>query len=191
VVPSPPPGRTGPPESWRSGAPVPVRVAWAVDLLDVAPDDRILELGCGPGVAAALVASRLGQGQLVAIDRSAVAVSRTRARVAAHVEDGRVVVERVQAAGFGGPRASFDKAFAVNVNVFWTGEARPECEMLARVLRPGGVVHLVFGGPPGPSGRSRDVAPTVSANLSRHGFATSVTRDPAQGLIAVSGRLLP
>jgi protein-L-isoaspartate O-methyltransferase len=63
-------------------AKVPNRVAWTVDLLDVQPDDVILEFGCGPGVAANLVAGRLvgGHGRLVAVDRSWVAVERTRAR---------------------------------------------------------------------------------------------------------------
>jgi len=61
---------------------LPARVAWAVDLVDPGPADRVLEVGCGPGVAAALIAARLTTGRLVAVDRSAVAVRRTAARVA-------------------------------------------------------------------------------------------------------------
>jgi trans-aconitate methyltransferase len=59
---------------------VPHRIRWAVDLLDIHPDHRILEIGCGPGVAAGLVTERLTTGHLVAIDRSATAVRRATAR---------------------------------------------------------------------------------------------------------------
>jgi SAM-dependent methyltransferase len=169
---------------------VPERIAWAVELVDPSPGERILEFGCGPGVAAALVADRLNGGRLVAIDRSATAVDRTRARTAEHLRSGRVVVQQVELAQFGGEPGfdEFDKAFAVNVNVFWTGSADAECRVLARVLRPGGLVHLVYGGPPGARAGVRDIEPVVIGNLERHGFTTAVRRDPARALVGISGR---
>ncbi len=57
--------------------------------------------------------------------------------------------------------------------------------MLRTVLRPGGVVHLVYGGPP--SGGGRDVAPSVAAALGRAGFTTGVTRHPGLSLVCISG----
>jgi predicted enzyme related to lactoylglutathione lyase len=39
---------------------VPERVAWAVEMLDVALDDRLLEIGCGAGHAVLLICARLG-----------------------------------------------------------------------------------------------------------------------------------
>jgi SAM-dependent methyltransferase len=168
---------------------VPVRLAWAVDLVDPSPGEQILEFGCGPGVAAALVADRLDGGRLVAIDRSATAVERTKARNAEHVRSGRVVVQQVELARLGGSSGAFDKAFAVNVNVFWTSPADAECAVLARVLRSGGLVHLVYGGPPGARAGVRDIEPVVIGNLERYGFETSVRRDAGRGLVAVVGAL--
>lgn len=37
---------------------VPERLSWAVETLELAPSDRVLEIGCGRGVAAALVLDR-------------------------------------------------------------------------------------------------------------------------------------
>ena len=166
---------------------VPARIAWAVGLLDVGSDDQILEFGCGPGVAVGLVCDRLEAGRITAIDRSSIAVERTRARNAGHVAAGRAVLQQVDLAGFRGAPRQFDKAFAVNVNVFWTSIADEECAVLSRVLRPGGVLRLVYGGPDG----ARNVGPGVAANLERHGFTTEATRSPSAGMICVTGRLGP
>jgi len=57
------------------------------------------------------------------------------------------VLRTVDLASFEGEPGSFDKALAVNVNVFWTSGAEVECVVLRRVLRPDGVVRLVYDGP--------------------------------------------
>ena len=50
---------------------IPARLRWAVDFIDVQPQDHILEIGCGSGQAADLICRRLeGRGKLFAIDRS-------------------------------------------------------------------------------------------------------------------------
>jgi hypothetical protein len=64
---------------------VPDRNRWAVAQLGLRPEDRVLEFGCGPGAAAELVCDRLGEGTMLAVDRSATAVARTAARNHVHV----------------------------------------------------------------------------------------------------------
>ncbi len=99
------------------------------------------------------------------------------------------MLRQVELAGYKGAPAQFDKAFAVDVNVFWTTPADPECAILAQVLRPGGVVRLVYAGPD-PDGADRDVGATAGANLERHGFTTERLGCPRGGTaICVTGRL--
>ncbi len=165
---------------------VPKRIAWAVELVDPGPADRILEVGCGPGVAVALVCPRLPVGRVTAIDRSAKAIERARARNAEQVAAGRAVFEQVDLAGFHCEPDQFDKAFAVNVNVFWTTAADRECAVLARVLRAGGVLRLFYDMPL--EGSTGDLARGIAAKLTRHGFTTEVTGGPS-GMSCIAGWL--
>lgn len=54
---------------------------FVVDLAELRPDDRVLEIGCGPGTAVVLAAERLGAHQVAAVDPSATFVDIVRRRV--------------------------------------------------------------------------------------------------------------
>ena len=126
-----------------SGLTIPDRVAWAVDQLDLRPDARVLEIGTGPGAAAELVCARLDRGFLLGIDRSAVAIERSTRRNSAYVDGGRLELRRCTLAGLEVPDDSFEVAFSINVNLFWTGPAGAELDLLHRALRPGGRLHVM------------------------------------------------
>ena len=152
----------------RAADHVPERISWAVELVDPAGPDSIVEIGCGPGVAAALVCDRLADGgHLLAVDRSPVAVERTRRRNARHLESGRLSVRQSTLAELEAPPGNADKAFTVNVNVFWTGDAAPELAVLHALLRPGGRLYLLYGG--GPTGTDRVSGP-IERKLRAGGF---------------------
>jgi SAM-dependent methyltransferase len=163
---------------------VPDRVRLALEVLDPQPADRVLEIGCGPGVAAVLVCDRLDGGHLLAVDRSATAVRRTLERGADHVRAGRLQVRHAPVDGLDLPDASLDAAFAVDVNAFWTRVPAPELAAVARALRPGGALHVCYGA--GPQEPAR-VAGVVATALEQHGFGDVRVVADDRGL-AVSGR---
>jgi SAM-dependent methyltransferase len=147
---------------------VPDRVRWAVEVVGPGPADVIMEIGCGPGVAAALVCSKLVTGRLLAIDRSAVAIARSADRNAAHVQAGRLEVRESTVRSLAVPPGTFDKVFSVNVNLFWTGDPARELAVLKQAMRPGGTLYVLYGD--GPTGADR-VTPVIAESLTAHGFA--------------------
>lgn len=125
-------------------APVAERLTWAVETLGVQPDDRLLEVGCGHGVAVSLVCERLAGGSVLAIDRSPKMIEMAARRNAPHVAAGRAAfqVAALHEADFGGAR--FDVVFAIHVPVFLRGDPRRELAVVRAHLAPGGRFALPF-----------------------------------------------
>ena len=69
------------------------RLVWAVDTLEVRPTDRLLEVGCGHGVAVSLVCARLTTGRSPRIDRAPKMIEMATRRNREHVDAGRAVLE--------------------------------------------------------------------------------------------------
>jgi SAM-dependent methyltransferase len=145
---------------------IPERLEWAITLLDVQPTEHLLEIGCGPGQAVALVCARLSHGTITAIDRSATMVARARARNEASVAAGRARIEQ-QALSEAALGCRFGKVFAVNVNAFWTAPA-PSLGALARLLEPAGKAYLVYEPPA--HARLQQLQRQLPAQLEAHGF---------------------
>ncbi|MEV2270106.1 class I SAM-dependent methyltransferase [Nonomuraea africana] len=163
---------------------VPERLSWAVETLELAPSDRVLEIGCGRGVAAALVLDRLKEGTFAAIDRSHVAIEAARQRNGESVAAGRASFEVVGLEDADFADGSFDKIFSVNVNLFWTRSPARELAALRRWLAPGGSLHLCWE-PPG-AGRAREIVDKVVPVVEAHGFAAS----PVTGVTSASASLV-
>lgn len=129
------------------------RLAAVVAALPLRPGMRVLEIGCGPGAAAREVARRVGDGGFVlAIDRSATAISQARATSASELADGRLEFRHAAVEDFelGPGEAPFDLAFAIRVGALDGRHPEIEARALQRLtaaLRSGAPL-LIDGGDP-------------------------------------------
>ena len=118
------------------------RNRWAVRLLDVQPADRVIELGCGPGVAIAALASRATRGLVVGVDHSQVMIRQASRRNRAAIRAGRVRLIHAPVQSMSVTGGPFDAALAVNTAGMWP-DPPARLRELAGLLRPGGRIALV------------------------------------------------
>lgn len=117
------------------------RNVWAAGLLDVQPDDRVLELGFGPGIAIEALARRATRGLVVGVDHSEVMVRQATRRNAACVRAGRVDLRLGDAQQLPVFDAPFDEVLSVNSLLFWDDPAA-RLKELRELLRPGGRIAI-------------------------------------------------
>ena len=93
------------------------RLAAIIEALPLHPGMRVLEIGCGPGAAARAVLERIGNGHVLAIDRSAKAIALAKAGSAAELAAGRIEFRQVSVEDLilGKGEKPYDLAFAVRV----------------------------------------------------------------------------
>jgi ubiquinone/menaquinone biosynthesis C-methylase UbiE len=122
------------------------RLRRIVDGLGIRPGDRVLEIGCGHGVAATFVCERLEHGRLTAIDRSPKMIEAARRRNATYVEAGTAefLLATLEELDLGDRR--FDTVFAVRVGLFHREPARAR-GLVEPYLAPGGTIVTVFDRP--------------------------------------------
>jgi ubiquinone/menaquinone biosynthesis C-methylase UbiE len=156
-----------------------------VELLDVQPGDRVLEIGGGHGVAASLVASRLDTGTILGVDRSAAMVAAAARRNQAHVAAGRAAFEQAGIERWHAAGRVFDAVLAINVRLF-ADPAHPGIGVVRAALAPGGRLVVVFQ-PPSAGGIDA-LAEAFTRSLAQNGFAIARAEvagiPPAVGIVA-------
>lgn len=153
------------------------RQAWAVDLLDPRPGERILEVGCGHGVAVTLLRER---GAIVtALDRSPAMVAAASARN----PGARILHATFPDAGL--PLASFDSVFALDVADFWR---RPDTFLPATrdLLAPPGRLVLAHQPPTCTTAAAHAFASDLAATLAAHGFTAAQPHLSPHGCVLVA-----
>ena len=119
------------------------RNAWTISMLDLQPDDQVLEIGFGPGQAIQEVAKLTPDGFVAGIDLSNVMVVQASQRNAAAVHAGHVLLQQGSESPLPFEDNKFNKVFAVNSMQFWSNPVAGLQEV-RRVLKPGGKVVITI-----------------------------------------------
>src|SRR5215813_6980963 len=153
--------------------------AQVIELLDIRPDDKVLEVGFGPGVAIHLMLHRLPAGSVAGVDQSQEMVRQAAARNADALRSRRVdlrygSVERLPFAD-----ETFDKALAINSIQAWP-DAGAGLREIRRVLKHGGNVALGF------TVNSGQPKEGVAESLAAAGFAQARIVDRSKLFCAIA-----
>jgi SAM-dependent methyltransferase len=146
------------------------RFVWAVDTLRVRPADRLLEVGCGHGVAVSLVCERLTTGTINAIDRSPKMIEMATRRNREQVDAGRARFEAVALEDVDLGDRRFDKVFAFNVAPFWQQPERALSTVREHLARDG-AVYIFWDARHFAPERARDLSNALTERLREGGFS--------------------
>jgi ubiquinone/menaquinone biosynthesis C-methylase UbiE len=148
------------------------RINWTISLLDLNPNDRVLEIGFGPGFAIELASKIASEGLIAGIDHSQVMVRQASKRNARAIRNGKVVLQHGSVSNLTKFDAPFDKVFTINSIHFWNEPV--DClKELRKQLRPGGLIAVTIQ----PRSRSATDATTlevgreIAENLKHAGFS--------------------
>lgn len=128
------------------------RLLAIVEGMRIRPDDQILEIGCGHGVAASFICERLRRGHLVAIDKSKKMIAAALQRNEEHVRSGKAEFHVVDVLDFDPRKRKFDKILAVRVGLLHRNPALVSSH-LDKWLAPRGKVFVVYDEPSGSGAR--------------------------------------
>lgn len=116
--------------------------AWVVGLLEVHPNDRVLELGFGPGLGIELLAQTQA-GSIAGVDPSREMLEQATDRNQRAIESGHVALRLGSAERLPFEDGTFDKVMAINSMQVWP-DATAGLRELWRVVKPGGKIALGF-----------------------------------------------
>ena len=116
---------------------------WTVSLLDIQPQQRVLEIGFGPGVSTQIVAEKASQGFVAGIDHSQTMIQAASQRNAKAIQTGRMELKQGEVGSLPYPDESFDIVLSLHSIYFWQNPV--EClREIKRVLRPDGKLAITI-----------------------------------------------
>ena len=128
------------------------RLATIVAALPLRRGIRVIEIGCGPGAAARAIARRIGDGHVLAIDRSPRAIAQARSACAVEIAAGLLSLREAAVEDFtlAPGEAPYDLALAVRVGALdgrHPEAGRRGLPRIAAALGPDGRMFIDGGSP--------------------------------------------
>jgi ubiquinone/menaquinone biosynthesis C-methylase UbiE len=117
--------------------------AWVTELLEVAPNDTVLEVGFGPGVIIQRLSKLASTGHVAGIDPSREMVEQARARNSTTIQNRRVDLRRGSVDSLPFDDNSFEKVLAINSMQVWS-DAAAGLQEIRRVMKPAASIALGF-----------------------------------------------
>jgi ubiquinone/menaquinone biosynthesis C-methylase UbiE len=151
---------------------------WAIELMNVASTDAVLDVGCGGGMAVKLLARRAAAGRVAGVDYSEAMLQQARARNRRAVERGQVEITFGDAMALPYAGDTFDKVCGIETFYFWPDPLAGLREV-HRVLKPGGVAAIALE-------MSKEAGAQTSA-LQRYFSQRYANRSAGLGLSICSG----
>jgi ubiquinone/menaquinone biosynthesis C-methylase UbiE len=116
---------------------------WTIDLLNIQPHTRALEIGFGPGVAIEYAAKQAPEGHVSGIDYSKTMLQIARKRNASAIRTGLVDLTYGDVHSLPYKDAAFDRAVTIHCIYFWA-EPTMCLREVRRVLRTNGVLAITI-----------------------------------------------
>ena len=114
---------------------------WGLRFLELAPDARVLDCGCGGGANIKRLLKLCPKGKVQGIDYSAVSVEKARKVNAGAIAAGQCTVQQASVAELPFEAEQFDVVTAFETVYFWLELAQNFREVY-RVLKPGGIFFI-------------------------------------------------
>ena len=120
------------------------RGRWTVDLLALSRGDRVLEIGCGPGVALKACLEILAESnEVVGVDHSDVMINQARRRNSQAVRTGKLKLITGTIDDLPAAERPFDRIFSINVIQFMADKEAFIASCMKR-LAPSGVLATTY-----------------------------------------------
>lgn len=124
---------------------IPERFLWVDTLMNIRPDDKILEVGCGVGFNVAAMTSKVGKGKVIALDKSPAMLEKASQRNAIGIQSGKCSFILTDLLSYEPKGTRFDKVLCFNVNFFWTKRSDQEVKKIKSLLKKQGVLYIAYG----------------------------------------------